>query len=121
MIRDLFLGFVRIHILHHAALEPIYGLAMMQELQRHGYEMSPGTLYPILHGLEKAGYLEREDRLVNGKIRKYYEITDDGRAALTEARTKMVELADEVLEGHGPKRLPEPSDSALHDEDGMMG
>lgn len=117
MIRDFFLGFVKIHILHHAAHEPIYGLAMMQELQRHGYELSPGTLYPILHGLEKSGYLNREDRVVNGKVRKYYEITDDGRDALIEARGKMVELAGEVLEGRGPSRLPEPSETAQRDEE----
>lgn len=117
MICDFFLGFVKIHILHHAAQEPIYSLAMMEELQRHGYELSPGTLYPILHGLEKSGYLNREDRVVNGKVRKYYEITDGGRDALMEARGKMAELAGEVLEGSGPASLPEPSETAQPDED----
>lgn len=117
MIRDFFLGFVKIHILHHAAQEPIYGLAMMKELQRHGYELSPGTLYPILHGLEKSGYLNREDRVVNGKVRKYYEITDGGRDALVEARGKMAELAGEVLEGRGPKSLSEPAETAQRDEE----
>jgi DNA-binding PadR family transcriptional regulator len=57
MFRDFFLGFVRIHILHHAAEEPIYGLAMIEELGRHGYEVSPGTIYPILHGMERGGWL----------------------------------------------------------------
>jgi DNA-binding PadR family transcriptional regulator len=57
MLRDFFLGFVRIHILHHAAEEPIYGLAMIEELGRHGYEVSPGTIYPILHGMERGGWL----------------------------------------------------------------
>lgn len=111
MIRDFFLGFVKIHILHHAAQEEIYGVAMIQELHRHGYDMSPGTMYPILHGLERDGYLAREDRVVNGKVRKYYGITGDGRAALVEARAKMVELAGEVLEGRGPSTLPDPDDS----------
>ncbi len=60
MLRDFFLGFIKIHILHHAAQEPIYGLAMIDELRRHGYDLSPGTLYPILHSLERAGYLSRE-------------------------------------------------------------
>lgn len=59
MLRDFFLGFVRIHILHHAAEEPIYGLAMIEELGRHGYEVSPGTIYPILHGMERGGWLVR--------------------------------------------------------------
>ncbi len=45
------------HVLHHAACEPVYGLAMIEELARHGYRLSAGTLYPILHGLEERGYL----------------------------------------------------------------
>lgn len=52
MIRDFFLGFVKIHILHHAEQEPVYGLALIEELRRHGYTLSPGTLYPILHQLD---------------------------------------------------------------------
>lgn len=117
MIRDFVLGFIKIHVLHHASQEPIYGLAMMQELQRHGYEMSPGTLYPILHGLEKGGFLVRHDRVVGGKIRKYYEITEDGRAALEEARVKMREMAGEVLEGKGPVSLPEPAEGPETDQE----
>jgi len=110
MLRDFFLGFIKLHILHHANEEPIYGLAMIEELRRHGYEMSPGTLYPILHSLEATGYLTREDRIVNGKIRKYYAITDDGQTVLAETRDKVRELVGEVLEGRGPKHLPEPCD-----------
>jgi DNA-binding PadR family transcriptional regulator len=97
--RDFFLGFIKVHVLHHAAEEPIYGLAMIEELRRHGYAISPGTLYPVLHNLEKAGYLSREDRNVEGKVRKYYTATSAGRAALIEARTMIRELVDEVLEG----------------------
>ena len=96
--RDFFLGFIKVHILHHAAEEPVYGLAMIEELQRHGYVLSPGTLYPVLHGLEAAGYLTREDRTVDGKVRKYYSITEAGRAALAEARGLIRELVNEVLE-----------------------
>lgn len=95
--RDFFLGFIKVHILHHAAEEPVYGLAMIEELQRHGYVLSPGTLYPVLHGLQAAGYLTREDRNVEGKVRKYYSITEQGRFALTEARALIRELVDEVL------------------------
>jgi DNA-binding PadR family transcriptional regulator len=109
MLRDFFLGFVKIHVLHHAAQEPVYGLALLDELRRHGYELGPGTLYPLLHSLEAAGYLAREDRVVGGKVRKYYTITDPGRLALAEARVKIAELVDEVLDGHGPALLPEPS------------
>ncbi|MFZ5754103.1 MAG: PadR family transcriptional regulator, partial [Bacillota bacterium] len=92
MFRDFFLGFIKIHILHHAEQEPVYGSYLIQELAHHGYEISPGTLYPTLHSLEKNGYLVKEDRVVDGKVRKYYSITDKGREALAEARLKIKEL-----------------------------
>ena len=98
MLRDFFLGFIKIHVLHHAAHEPIYGVAMIAELARHGYDLSPGTLYPLLHGLEEQGYLTREDRVVDGRVRKYYVITPAGSAALQEAKQKIAELVHEVLE-----------------------
>jgi DNA-binding PadR family transcriptional regulator len=116
MIRDFFLGFVKIHILHHAEVAPIYGLAMIEELRRHGYELSPGTLYPILHSLEGNGYLAREDRVVNGKVRKYYAITETGRVALIETREKIRELVGEVLEGRGPTSLPDVCDDEPADQ-----
>ena len=79
---SLFLGFVKLHILFHAGKEPVYGLWLIEELARHGYRLSPGTLYPILHSLETEGCLEVENRLVEGKIRKYYRLTEAGRAQL---------------------------------------
>jgi PadR family transcriptional regulator PadR len=98
MFRDLLLGFVKVHVLYHASREAIYGVGIMSELDRHGYKLSPGTLYPLLHNLEAAGLLEREDRVVDGKVRKYYTITSLGRLVLTEARKKAVELVDEVCQ-----------------------
>lgn len=97
MFRDFFLGFVRIHILHHAAEAPVYGAWMIEELERHGYEISPGTLYPILHTMEEKGYLARENRVVEGRVRKYYTATEAGQGALEEVRGKMRELIGEVL------------------------
>ena len=111
MLRDFFLGFIKVHILHHAEQEPVYGLALIQELQRHGYELSPGTLYPILHRLEAQGYLVAEERVVSGKVRKYYASTSAGSQILVEVRHKMRELVDEVLEGHGPTSLPDVEES----------
>src|SRR5205814_7478556 len=64
--RDLYSGLIRLHVLHHAAEEPIFGLGMIEELGRHGYRISPGSLYPLLHGLEKKGYLRSSERR-NGK------------------------------------------------------
>jgi DNA-binding PadR family transcriptional regulator len=95
--RDIFLAFVRVHLLHHAEEGPIYGLEMIQELARHGYDMSPGTLYPIFHSMEKAGLLVSEQQTVQSKVRKYYRITDAGRHALTLLRPKVRELVNEVL------------------------
>lgn len=95
--RNILLAFVRVHLLHHAAEGPIYGLEMLHELARHGYTLSPGTLYPIFHSLESAGYLEAYQETVNGKIRKYYRITEDGRAALALLRPKVAEMVGEVL------------------------
>ena len=97
MDRYLFLGFVRIHILHHAAEEPVYGSWLIEELGRHGYSLSPGTLYPILHGLEEKGYLRSEKRVVESKVRRYYHITAAGRRALKAAKKMAKELVDEIL------------------------
>jgi DNA-binding PadR family transcriptional regulator len=97
--RDLYSGLIRLHVLHHAAREPIFGLGMVEELARHGYRISPGTLYPLLHGLEKKGYL-RAAELRNGKSRrKVYRATPLGRNALQAATGKVRELFRELMEG----------------------
>lgn len=101
MFRDLLLGFVKVHVLFHASRGPIYGVGISAELDEHGYRLSPGTLYPLLHNLEAAEFLERDDVVVDGKVRKYYKITPLGQRALDEARRKIVELVEEVMEGEG--------------------
>ena len=98
LIRDLLLGFIKIHILHHAEKEEIYGSEFQEELARHGYEISYGTLYPIFHRLENDGYIVSEKRNVEGKIRKYYTITNKGKKVLKEARNKADELYREISE-----------------------
>lgn len=98
LLRQFFGGFVRLHVLHHAAEEPIWGVEIMEELGRHGYKLSPGTLYPILHQLEAAGVLTAKIIVVSGKQRKTYRITKTGRKLLQEAREKLRELVSEVLE-----------------------
>ena len=97
MLREFFLGFVRIHVLYHASKSSIYGVEIMEELLRHGYSISPGTIYPILHSLEKEGCLKSREVTVSGKVRKYYEITKRGAQILTESKAKIKELVDEVL------------------------
>ena len=97
--RELYSGLIRLHVLHHAVQEPIFGLGMAEELARHGYRISPGTLYPLLHGLEKKGYL-RAAELCNGKSRrKVYRATRLGRSALRAASSKVRELFRELMEG----------------------
>lgn len=98
MLRDFFLGFIKIHILHHAAKEPVYGLWLIGELGRHGYKLSPGTLYPILHKLEKEKLLKSFSENVDGKIRRYYSTTPKGIKSLTRIKEKITELVEEVME-----------------------
>ena len=92
-------GFVRLHILYHADKEPICGVELMEELARHGYRLSPGTLYPILHYLEQARYLSRTEQIIAGRRRKNYRVTAKGRKLLAQARTKLKELFSEVVLG----------------------
>lgn len=86
------------HVLYHAAKEPVWGAAIMAELERHGYRLTPGTLYPILHQLEAAGFLTAKAAVVSGKRRKNYRITKVGRKLLNDVREKLRELVSEVLE-----------------------
>ena len=97
--QDLYSGLIRLHVLHHACEGEIYGLDMIEELARHGYTVSPGTMYPILHALERKGYL-RSSTFRSGRIfRRVYKGTPAGRKALREAKQKVRELFGELIEG----------------------
>ncbi|WP_206107887.1 PadR family transcriptional regulator [Paludisphaera rhizosphaerae] len=100
--RMFFGGFVRMHVLYHASKEPIFGVEMMEELARHGYDVGAGTLYPMLQKLEEAGYLASYSEVVAGKTRKYYRATPEGVAALETAKAKLRELVKEVVEDKPP-------------------
>ncbi|MGI5439849.1 PadR family transcriptional regulator [Streptomyces shenzhenensis] len=95
-------GAVRLHILHHAVEEEIHGAWMTEELGRHGYEISPGTLYPTLHRLEADGLLTSEQRVVDGRARRVYRATEAGKRALDADRRALRELAREVLGDDAP-------------------
>ena len=97
--RDLYSGLIRLHVLHHAAAAPIFGLGMMEELGRHGYRISPGSLYPLLHGLEKKGYLRSTERRNGKSLRKVYRATALGRKALGASKVKVREVFRELMEG----------------------
>ena len=101
VMREFQRGAVRLHILHHAAEGEIHGAWMTIELAGHGYEISPGTLYPTLHRMESDGLLVSEQRVVEGRTRRVYRATEAGRAALAEDRKALAELAREVLPAGG--------------------
>lgn len=97
--KDLYAGLIRLHILHHASEEgPVYGLWMIEELGRHGYRLSPGTLYPILHGLERKGYLRSTREQAGSRVRRTYVATSEGRKALASAKQRVWELFGELFE-----------------------
>ena len=102
--REIFAGLIRIHVLLHAAHEPLFGLAMMEELNHHGYRVGPGTLYPLLHGMERNGLLVSQLMNVGGRRRRAYKLTKSGKRALEQARTKVDELYEELHEEH-PRRV----------------
>lgn len=96
--QELYSGLIRIHILYHACQGPIFGLGMIEELSRHGYKLSAGTLYPLLHGLEKKGYVRSTEQRSGRRMRRIYRATAAGRRALAQAREKVKELLGELLE-----------------------
>jgi PadR family transcriptional regulator, regulatory protein PadR len=98
MLRDIELAFIRLHILHHAAEGEVFGIGLMEELARHGYTITPGTLYPTLAKMENAGLLRSENRVVEHKQRRYYTITPEGKALLDSMIEKIVELHEELVE-----------------------
>lgn len=98
--RELYSGLIRLHVLFHAAHEPIFGLQMIEELGRHGYRVSPGTLYPVLHGMEKKGLLTSK-RQGGRNERRMYRATTEGRKALHTAKQRVRELFHELFEEVG--------------------
>ncbi len=96
--QDLLSGFIRLHVLHHAAECDLYGAWMIQELARHGYKLSPGTLYPLLHAMEKRGYLRSKKERIGRIYRRVYRATPLGRKALAVARLRLRELFRELAE-----------------------
>ena len=96
--RDLYSGLLRLHIPHHAVEGPIFGLGMAEVLARHGYKISLGTLYPLLLGLEKKGYLRSTEHRDGKSARKVYRATPLGRKALKAAKVKVRELFGELIE-----------------------
>lgn len=96
--KKLLLGFMEIHILIKAKKDPFFGLGMISELENYGYNISPGTIYPLLSKLEKKSLVKKESKLVNGKNRKYYSITEEGLKVLDSVKQKALVLLKELEE-----------------------
>lgn len=100
MQREILLAFWKIHILHHAGEGPVVGQWMLKELRRHGYDVSPGTLYPILHRMDKLGWLRCDVDPAGGpRAKRSYYITAKGKKVLDAVHRQLDELVDEVGEG----------------------
>ncbi len=95
---ELYSGLIRLHILYHAVREPIFGLGIMEELAEHGYKLSAGTLYPMLHSMEQKGYLHSLEERSGKSVRRVYRATPAGRRALKLAKVKVRELFGELFE-----------------------
>jgi PadR family transcriptional regulator, regulatory protein PadR len=107
---DLLSGLVRLHVLHHASEQEIYGLWMIDELAGHGYRLSPGTLYPMLHAMERKGYLVSRTEKDGRVVRKYYQATAKGLEGLAVAKERLRELVGETMTDdadNGRKSAPE--------------
>jgi DNA-binding PadR family transcriptional regulator len=97
--REVLLGFWKVHILHHAAEGPIYGQWIAEELRRHGYNISPGTLYPLLRRMERNGWIKRTGPVnAESHARREYRLTKAGREILDFLRSQVEELHREVVE-----------------------
>lgn len=95
---DLYAQFIRLHVLHHASREAVFGQGMIDELRRHGYRMSPGTIYPLLHALENEGLLRSKEERGERRPRRVYAATAKGRRLLQQSKRKLAELFRELLE-----------------------
>lgn len=100
LLKDLFLGFIKVHILHHADKDNIYGQEFCEELRRRGYHVSYGTLYPIFHRLEEQGYLKSVNENVGVKVRRYYDITKSVKKILENAKLQAKELVEELYQNY---------------------
>lgn len=98
--REVLLSFWKVHILHHAETEPVVGQWILRELRRHGYEVSPGTIYPLLARMEARGWLKCKVAPPGGpRARKEYSRTGRGREVLALLRRQVVEMHREVVLG----------------------
>jgi PadR family transcriptional regulator PadR len=100
--RDFLQGMVKLFILHQASLGPVYGNKLSKALRSLDYQISPGSLYPLLHTLENSGLLHSRIRVSKGRLRKYYQLTEQGHLCLAGLRQELGELVQTVILGPLP-------------------
>jgi PadR family transcriptional regulator PadR len=95
-------GMVKLVVLHQAGLAPLYGGRLSKYLRNLGYGISPGSLYPLLHAMEKAKLLHSRIKIFKGRVRKYYELTPQGQSCLEAVRKEVGGIMKEVIFGDLP-------------------
>lgn len=108
--REIRLALWKLHILHHASEGPVYGMWMLKELEEHGHQLSPGTLYPILARMEGNGWLRSSFRGAS-KSRKNYRITAKGLRLLERLQAEVAELHRELAGRPGSDHGNKPQDN----------
>jgi PadR family transcriptional regulator PadR len=97
MMHSFWQGMLKFFVLHQAAHSPVYGGRLKKQLQDLDYDISPGSLYPLLHALEKAQLLKSRVKIFKGRARKYYDITDQGRAVLADLHVELSNVMARML------------------------
>lgn len=78
----------------------MYGYEMIENLEKKSnnvFTLKAGTLYPLLHSLEEKNYLKSYEDEVNGKLRKYYSLTKEGKKYLGTKKEEWQEYQTAVL------------------------
>lgn len=92
-------GSMSMLILKLLSEKDLYGYEMIDTLRRRSenvFELKAGTLYPLLHSLEDKGYLSSYEQEASGKVRKYYQLTKEGRRFLEKKQEEWTEYANAV-------------------------
>lgn len=120
LLRHFYGGFIRLHALYHAQQGSVSGVEVMDGLERHGYKIGSGTLYPILHQMEQQGYLSSKHEVVEGRRRKNYRITSKGSQLLEDAKGRLRELTSEILAKEAPAASKGSSEDPCSSDSGSQ-
>jgi PadR family transcriptional regulator, regulatory protein PadR len=97
MMQSFWQGILKFFVLQKIAQGPAYGGRLKKQLSECGYDISPGSLYPLLHALEKGSLVSSRVKIFKGRARKYYEITNQGRTVLAELQKELTHIMSKIL------------------------